>query len=73
MNHERPKFKFFVNPTPGYKRKLTDKELEAVKHLPKKILIDCMVDPAPAPYESAYTRKGYKPFEQLMKDVLEEL
>ena len=53
MNHEKPKFKFFVNPTPGWKRKLTDKELEAVKHLPKKVLIGCMVDPNTVPYESA--------------------
>lgn len=53
MNHEKPKFKFYVNPTPEYKRRLTDKELEAVKHLPKKVLIGCTVDPDTVPCESA--------------------
>lgn len=73
MNYEKPEFKFKLKfstkTTPGWKRKLTDKELEAIKHLPKKVLIGCMVDPNTVPYESAYTREGYKPFEQLMKDM----
>lgn len=69
MNHEKPKFKFYVNPTPEYKRRLTNKEREAVKHLSKKVLIGCAVDPDTVPYASAYTRKGYKPFDKLMKDM----
>ena len=66
MNYEKPEFKFklkfFTKTTPGWKRKLTDKELEAVKHLPKKVLIGCMVDPNAVlnsvSYESSYTREG---------------
>ena len=70
MNHEKPKFKFFSKTTYGWERKLTDKALEAFnKRRPEKILIGCMVDPNTIPYESAYTREGYKPFEKLMKDI----
>lgn len=57
MDYEKPEFKFklkfFTKTTPGWKRKLTDKELEAVKHLPKKVLIGCMIDPDTIPCESA--------------------
>lgn len=74
MNHEKPKFKFFAKTTYGWERKLTDKALEVFnKRRPEKILIGCTVDPNAVlnsvPYESSYTREGYKPFDKLMKDM----
>lgn len=57
MDYKKLKFTFVTKPTtPGWKRKLTDKELEAIKHLPKKVCIGCMVDPDTVPCE--YTHEA---------------
>lgn len=73
MNYEKPEFKFklkfFSKTTPGWERKLTDKELEALKHLPAGTALIGLAGPDKIPYESAYTRKGYKPFDKLLKDM----